>query len=77
MKSQRMTSRSKANMAALQEIDSQYSTWWECAELLIELGGAAPPVVAGTPILEQSPSPSKSSDRRSPTPAGSIYTTGV
>lgn len=60
-------------MVALQEIDSQYATWWECAELLIDLGGAAPPVVAGTPIHEQqSPSPEK----RSPTPAGSIYTTG-
>lgn len=70
-----MSSRSKANMAALQEIDAQYAIWWECAELLIDLSGAAPPVVAGTPIVEHTPSPTKS-DKRSPTPVGSAYTTG-
>jgi len=39
----------------VQSIEAQYGMWWECAELLVELGGAAPPTVAGTPILENLP----------------------
>lgn len=41
--------------AALSELDLNYTIWWECAELLIELGGAAPPVIAGTAVPVRSP----------------------
>ncbi|KIM28544.1 hypothetical protein M408DRAFT_329337 [Serendipita vermifera MAFF 305830] len=44
------------NPATIQSIEAQYGMWWECAELLVELGGAAPPTVAGTPIQENQPS---------------------
>ena len=50
------SSRSAARqLAAMENVGSQYTLWWECAELLIELGGAAPPTVAGTPIHEDIP----------------------
>ncbi|KAG8803308.1 hypothetical protein FRC18_007331 [Serendipita sp. 400] len=39
-------------LSVVENIGSQYSIWWECADLLIELGGAAPPTVAGTPMYE-------------------------
>lgn len=50
------SSRSAARqLAAVENVSSQYALWWECAELLVELGGAAPPTVAGTPIHEDIP----------------------
>ncbi|KAG8798252.1 hypothetical protein FRC17_007525, partial [Serendipita sp. 399] len=36
--------------AALAELDAHYAIWWECADLLIELGGAAPAAAAGAPV---------------------------
>ncbi len=39
-----------SSRTALAELDLHYSIWWECAGLLIELGGAAPPVVAGSVV---------------------------
>ncbi|KAG9053585.1 hypothetical protein FS842_007775 [Serendipita sp. 407] len=36
--------------AALAELNAHYAIWWECADLLIELGGAAPAAAAGTPV---------------------------
>lgn len=35
---------------SLLELDAKFAIWWECADLLIELGGAAPPAVGGTPV---------------------------
>ncbi|PVF94144.1 hypothetical protein CPB86DRAFT_789318 [Serendipita vermifera] len=48
----------RSTLAAFQQVDAQYNMWWECADLLVELGGAAPPTVAGTPILENYPASS-------------------
>lgn len=36
--------------SSIARLDSQYAIWWECADLLIELGSASPPTIAGTPI---------------------------
>lgn len=36
--------------ASLAELDNHYGIWWECADLLVELGSAAPPAVAATPV---------------------------
>lgn len=36
--------------ASLAELDNHFAIWWECADLLVELGSAAPPAVAATPV---------------------------
>jgi hypothetical protein len=51
-RSQSRASNHLVNPTTLQGIDAQYGIWWECAELLVDLGGAAPPTVAGTPIYK-------------------------
>jgi serine/arginine repetitive matrix protein 2 len=35
---------------SLAELDNHFAIWWECADLLVELGSAAPPAVAATPV---------------------------
>jgi serine/arginine repetitive matrix protein 2 len=53
--------------SSLEAIHTKYRTWWECAELLIELGGGAsapptsPPTSASAPALYSGP---VSTDRR-------------
>jgi serine/arginine repetitive matrix protein 2 len=39
----------------LAELENHYSIWWECADLLIELGGAAPPATAGVSAATKTP----------------------
>ncbi|PVF94378.1 hypothetical protein CPB86DRAFT_740719 [Serendipita vermifera] len=39
----------------LTELENHYSIWWECAGLLIELGGAAPPATAGVSAATKTP----------------------
>ena len=36
--------------SSLFQLEAKYTIWWECADLLVELGGAAPPAVGGTPV---------------------------
>lgn len=56
-------SKSKSRIHAVRELDARYSLWWECADLLVDLGGAAPPTVGGSPVKPGSASRSTNNEK--------------